>query len=349
MKGYKIDESTKLVPNLKDKSHYVVHYRDLKLYIQLGLEVTAVHKVMTFKQSMWLKEYIDMNTQLRSKAKNAFQKDFFKLANNSVFGKTMENVRRRCNIQLINDHKVVDEYRLDKKLSDPRIKDFTIYNDWLVAVEKIKKEVVIDKPIYLGFSILDLSKVLMYDFHYNYMLKKYGHENVKLLFTDTDSLCYHIKTEDFYEDIKGEDMKHFDTSDYPEDHMLFSNVNKKVIGKFKDEANGKPISEFVGLKPKMYAFTVDEPSKKRKEGLKKKAKGVKKCVVNQDISFKDYKNCVLNGQTKTVQQVNLRSYEHTIHTITENKLALSPIDTKRYICDDGISTYAYGHYKIHAM
>ena len=232
---------SKLIPTLKNKEKYVLHYRNLQLYTDLGLKVTKVHRVLEFNQSPWLKQYIDFNTNKRKNAKNAFEKDFFKLMNNSVFGKTMENLRKRVDVRLVTDEK-----KLLKLASKPTYVSSKIFNENLVAVHKIKETLTLNRPAYVGMCILDLSKTLMYDFHYNYMKTKYE-DKAKLLFTDTDSLTYEIETEDAYRDFWNNKNK-FDNSDYNESSPYYFNTNKKVIGKFKDEAAGIPIREFVGLR-----------------------------------------------------------------------------------------------------
>jgi len=269
---------------------------------------------------------------MRKNAKNSFEKDFFKLMNNSVFGKTMENLRERTNIEL-----VTNETRLLKLTAKPNNVSSKIFNQNLVGVHTKKERLLLDKPSYVGMSILDLSKTLMYDFHYNYIRKKYP--DCQLLFTDTDSLFYHIKTErDIYQDF-WVDRNLFDNSDYPKSSKFFLEENKKVIGKFKDEAAGKPILEFVGLKSKMYSFkTIDS--------ISKKAKGVKKNVVKREIRHDDYLNVLFNGVQMYYQMKSIRSNLHQIHRYNLNKVSLSPYDDKRYILDDGISSYSYGHYLI---
>ena len=254
-----IGKVDKLVPNLNDKTNYVIHHETLKLYESLGLKITKIHKGITFNESPWLAEYIDMNTALRTKATSNFEKDFFKLANNSVFGKTMENVRNRVDIRL-----VTSEEKLLKLTCKPSYQSNTIFSEDLIAVQMKRTKLVLNKPIYLGMSILDISKNLMYNFHYNYIKPKFGSKS-KLLFTDTDSLCYEIETEDIYKDISSDVYERFDTSNFPKDHVdrdgnrssIPIGVNKKVPGLFKDECGGKQMTEFIGLRPKLYACNVE--------------------------------------------------------------------------------------------
>ena len=232
-----IGTADKLVPNLNDKFNYVIHHETLKLYLSLGLKITKIHKGVTFNESPWLAEYIEMNTALRTKATSNFEKDFFKLANNSVFGKTMENVRNRVDIRLVNDTE-----KLLKLASKPNFQSHIRFSDDLVAVQMKRTELVLNKPIYLGMSILDISKNLMYNFHYSYIKPKFGGRS-QLLFTDTDSLCYDVETEDVYEDISSDVSKWFDTSNYPKNHVdrdgnrssIPVGMNKKIPGLFKDE------------------------------------------------------------------------------------------------------------------
>ena len=328
-----VNKVEKLIPNLNDKTKYVIHHENLKLYLSLGLKLTKIHRGITFEESAWLKPYIDLNTNLRAKATNDFEKDFFKLMNNSVFGKTMENIRNRVDIRL-----VTRESQAKKLTCKPNYQHHTIFCENLTAVHMKKVSLKFNKPVYLGMSILDISKTLMYDFHYNYIKPKYG-ENAKLLFTDTDSLAYEIQTEDFYRDISSDVKEKFDTSNYPKDHPsgILTGVNKKVIGMFKDEASGKQIAEFVGLRAKLYSYRVEE------EYEEKKCKGVKKAVIKKTITFNDYKNCLFDNKPAMRKMNVIRSHLHTMYTETVNKIALSPFDDKRLIQKDKIHTFAYGY------
>ena len=323
----------KLIPTLSNKEKYVLHYRNLQLYIDLGLKVSKVHRVVEFNQSPWLKQYIAFNTEKRKNAKNAFEKEFFKLMNNSVFGKTMENIRKRVDVRLVTDEK-----KLLKLTSKPTYVSCKIFNENLVAVHKIKETITLNRPAYVGMSILDLSKTLMYDFHYKYIKKNYG-EKAMLLFTDTDSLTYEIEANDVYRDF-WIDKDKFDNSDYPEGSPYFDKTNKKVIGKFKDEAAGVPICEFVGLRSKMYSYIKDN----EKGG--KTAKGIKKNVIKNNITHENYRDTLFNNKQMHHKMKTIRSENHQLGSYEINKVSLSCFDVKRYIHDDGITSYAYGHFKI---
>ena len=197
----KIDKIDKLICSFLPKKHYVLHYKNLKQYLKEGMILKKVHRGIKFKQSPWMEPYIRKNTDLRKLANNDFEKDFFKLMNDSVFGKTIENIRKRQNVHIIDNRKMAD-----KLSSKPNFERLTIFDENLVAVHMKKTEVYFNKPIYVGQAILDLSKTLMFDFCYNYIKNKYGNK-AELLFTDTDSLMYLIQTEDFYFDIKKTSIK----------------------------------------------------------------------------------------------------------------------------------------------
>ena len=211
---------SKLIPTLRDNKEYVLHYRNLQLYLDLGLKIKKVHRVLKFDQSPWLKQYIDFNTEKRKHAKNSFEKDFFKLMNNSVFGKTMENLHKRVDVRLVTDEK-----KPDKLIAKPTYVSSKIFNENLMAVHKVKETLTLNRPAYVGMCILDLSKMLMYDFHYSCILKKYNNR-ARLLFTNTDSLTYEIEAEDVYKDL-WDDKDMFDNSDYTESSPYYCNVNKK--------------------------------------------------------------------------------------------------------------------------
>ena len=333
----------KLIPNLRDKNNYVIHYKNLMQCLRLGMKLKKIHRGIKFIESDFMSSYIKMNVNLRTQAKNNFEKDFYKLMNNSVFGKTMENIRNRVNIKLVNT-----EEQFKKLTAKPNYESRKILNDndneSLVSVHMKKTSLTMNKPVYLGMSILDLSKTLMYDFHYNYVIAKYGNK-AKLLFTDTDSFLYEIQTEDFYKDISGDVKDRFDTSEYPEGHPsgIPTGINKKVLGMYKDEAKGKNIKEFVGLRAKLYSFKMEEGKEN------KKCKGIKKAVVEKSIRHEDYKTCLTTGKEQLRRQNIIRSYEHVLYTEEVNKIALSAADDKRYLLKDSFDTLAWGHRRLNDL
>ena len=261
----KINGVEKLVPNLYYKKKYVIQIKALKQAIDHGLALERIHRCIEFKQSAWMKEYIDFNTTLRTAAKNDFEKDFYKLMNNSVFRKTMKNIRKHRSIKLVNDE---EEYL--KNVMKPNFKSGTLLGPDLMGCEMGKVRVVMNKPVYLGQAILDLSKTIMYEFHYDYMIPKYG-DRLKLCYMDTDSLIYNTKTEYFYKDIADDVETRFDTSGYPNDgsRPLSVGKNTKVIGLMKDELCGEIMKEFVSLRPKMYSYIIGNSEPKKCKGIKK--------------------------------------------------------------------------------
>ena len=328
----KVNGVEKLVPNLCDKKKYAIQIKASHQALEHGLVFEKIHRAIEFKQSAWMKEYIDFNTRLRTQATNDFEKDFYKLMNNSVFGKTMENNRRHRDIKLVNNK---EDYL--KQVMKPNFKSGTLLGPDLMSCEMGKVKVKMNKPVYLGQAILDLSKTIMYEFHYDYMKKKYK-ESLKLCYMDMNSLVYKIRTKDFYKDIAEDVEARFDTSGYLPDRPLPVGKNKEVIGLMKDELGGKIMKEFISLRPKMYSYRVEESESK-------KCKGIKKCIVKKTISFEDYKRCLFDGTMIHRSQLLFRSKKHNVRTLEVNKLALSREDDKR-VSADGIASMAMGHYSL---
>ena len=277
----------------------------MKQALKHSLILSDVHKVIEFEQEAWLKPYIMMNTELRMQAKNDFEKDFFKLMNNAVFGKTMENVRNHRDIKIVTTDK-----RRSILASEPNYHSTKYISKDLLIMEMKKAEVKMNKPIYLGQAILDLSKTLMYEFWYDYIKPVYR-DKAKLCYTDTDSLVVHIKTDDFYKDIASDVERLLDTSNYnkKDNRPLPIGKNKKVIGMFKDEIGGKIMTEFCALRAKSYAFKLDDDTEM------KKAKGTKKCILKRELIFENYKDALFNDKIIIRSQQRFRSYNHKVKII----------------------------------
>ncbi|XP_071653374.1 uncharacterized protein [Temnothorax longispinosus] len=301
------------------------------------MRLTRVRRVLRFAQSPWLRVYIELNTALRTRASNEFKRNLYKLMNNAVFGKTMENVRDHVDVRLVT--RWDGRYGAEALIAKPNFHSRSVFSENLVAIELRKLEVKFNKPVYVGMSILEISKTRLYEFHYDYMVPLYR-DRCRIAYTDTDSLIYSLECEDAYERMK-RDVHRFDTSDYAENNAHgMPRVNKKVPGLMKDENNGAIMTEFVSLRAKMYTYKVlgrDDT---------KRIKGVKRNVVAKRITFQDYVECLRNARELKTRQSCIRSTLHEVNTVSEQKLALSPHDDKRYVTSNGEETLPWGHYKI---
>lgn len=325
----------KLIPNLYDKEKYTTHYKNLKQALRYGLVLRTVHRVLKFKQSRWLKSYIDMNTEMRNKSKTKFEKDLYKLMNNAIYGKTMENVERRKDIKLVTHWENIGKrIGAEALIAHPNFKDCSIFHEDFVAVHMNKVKIHYNKPIYLGFSILELSKTVLYEFFYG-VIKQRFKESATLLYTDTDSVIIGVECEDFYQFIK-ENIEHFDTSNYKEGNKLQIPVTPSVLGKMKDEFPDDPIISFYGTGAKAYCVVSVESELK-------KAKGVKRSVIKKQITPNDYKKVILDGGTIHRKMNAFRSISHDIYTEIRNKVALSHHDDKRFIIPNTVRTLPWGH------
>ena len=242
-----------------------------------------------------------MNTELRKLARNDFEKDLFKLMNNSVFGKTMENIRKHRDIKLVTTDK-----KRSKLVSEPNYHTINLISEDLSITEMKKTKVKMNKPIYLGLSILEVSKILMYEFWYDYMKPKYN--DVRLCYMNTDSFIINIKTNDFDKDISDDVDNRFDTSNYELKRPLPIGKNKKAIGLMKDELGGEIITEFIALRPKTYSYLTDN------DKIDKKAKGTKKCIIKKMIKFDDYKKWLLNDKLILKSQQRFICTKHGVYT-----------------------------------
>ena len=308
----------KLMCDLTNKYNYMMHYRMFKFYTNLGMKVTKIHMIYRFKQSLWLEQYINHNTQKRTKAKTNFEKDLYKLMNNAFFGKTMENVRERVNIQILPHTNIDQIIKRQSKLSFKGIVNH--YSEF--SVYKFDKEkTVFDKPIYLGFSVLELSKLLMYEFYYH-KLKPYYNTDVKLHYMDTDSFILSIKTEDLINDL--EYFK--DDFDFSKLNCtiaeLYNSITKKVIGKMKIETSPTiELDNFIALRSKSYSFSYKNA---QSTVQKSKQKGIQHTPI-----YSQFINSLFNSETTTATNYSIRSNAHSLTVQKQDKLALNPFDDKR--------------------
>ena len=331
------DEKTnKLILNLNDKEKYVIHIRTLQFYLKQGLKLKKIHRAIKFEQKEVLKPYIEFNTEKRKNARNDFEKDVYKLMNNAIFGKTMEDKRKHLDFEVVSD-----ETRYMKCVSNPNFKHSHIINENLVGVEKQKTNLKLDKPIFIGMSILDLSKQHMYKFYYDVMKPKYG-DNIEMVYTDTDSFVFHTKANDIYEDLNTI-KKELDFSDYPKEHKCHDDNNKKVLGKFKDELKSKIITGFIALRPKCYAYSVYGDEKEYK-----KCKGIAKGTVRRQMKYEEFETVLKTNEVIHKSFNSIRSKNHRIFSITTKKIALSSYENKKYWIDS-VNSLAYGHYKINSL
>ena len=314
-------KSKKLICDWTDKKKYLIHYRMLKFYVRHGMVVEKIHEIISFRQSKWLECYISFNTQKRNKAKNDFEKDFFKLLVNAAYGKFLENVRNRLGLELIKKDNIRKIITQQSKLTFNGIqKSYENYDSYTFK----KNEVVMDKAIYVGFAILELSKLHMYETYYDTLQPYFGQENLQLHYVDTDGVILSMKTENIIKDLKKlEDI--FDFSNLDKSHELYSNKNEKVNGKFKIETPKNTwIDEFVCLRLKAYSFKC-----KNNDENKNKIRGISKSQ-SKHIKFEEHYNCLFGKEyQKECNKYNIRSMDHEMVLQEVKKSTLSIFDDKR--------------------
>ena len=318
----KASKVKKLVCNVTDKENYSIYIFALKQALNHGLKIIRVDSVISFRQEAWLKPYIDLNTELRKNTKNEFEKDFYKLKINSIHGKSVRTDRNHRDIRL-----VTTEAKINKLASETNLISTKYISKDLLIIEMKKTEVKLNKSIYLGQAVLDISKTLMLEFWYDYLKPMYG-DKIRLCYTDTDSFIMHIKTEDFYKDISTDIDRWFDTFNFDknDNRPLKIGKNKKVLGKFKDEIGRKIMTKFCGLRAKTYTFLIDDYTNddyEKKKITNEKAKGTKKCVIKKEILFNNFVDSLFKNEVLLRSQHRFRSDHHKVYTEEVNKIALS--------------------------
>ncbi|XP_063835691.1 uncharacterized protein LOC135084888 isoform X1 [Ostrinia nubilalis] len=331
-------DDDRLVADLTSKTRYTLHHSYLIQCLKNGLKLEKVHRVLKFKQRPWLKPYIDFNAEKRKAATCELEEDFYKLMNNSIAGKSMQNDENYFNLKIIDNW-----FHQWKNLSGHSLvgganyHSHAVINDNLMMIQLNKTKREFKNPIYIGFSVYDLSKAYMYDFHYNFMKPKYGNK-LKLLYTDTDSFIYQIYTKDYYSEIRPYLAERFDTSNYPEDNALYSQENKMKLGFFKDELKGDVVKEFVALRPKVYMI-------QSKNDFKRKAAGVPEAF-SKKFTMEDYKKCLREQKKDFREMFRIQPVGNDIYTQKVRKVALSPAYFNRQLLKDGINSLPFGHYSL---
>ena len=321
IKSENYTESKKLICDWSDKKKYLIHYRMLKSYVTHGMIVEKIHGIISFKQSKWLESYISFNTQKRNKSKNDFEKNFFKFLVNAAFGKFLENNRNQLNLELIKKGDFKKIIKQHSKLTFNGIQK--TYENYYSFTYK-KNEIVMDKTIYVGFSILELSKLQMYETYYDTLQPYFGQENLQLHYIDTDGMFLSMKTKDIIKDLKNlEDI--FVFSNLDKNHELYSEKNKKRLGFFKIETPKNIwIHEFVCLRSKAYWFKC-----KNNDENKNKIKGISK-TRSKHIKFEEYYNCLFGKEyQKECNNYIIRSINHEMVPQEVKKSTLSIFDDKR--------------------
>lgn len=308
---------------------------NLKTYLELGMKMGKIHRVLAFTQSLFLKRYVDHTTKLRTNAKSEFEKSLFKLMINSNFGKFIERTRDYLNVKLCKNEDICI-----KTIGSPRFSNMKIISEDLVAIFLKQSTVSLNKAFPIGFTILERSKEFMYRQFYNVIRPKLSNSDVQVLFSDTDSFGLVVKSESCEEiDVLHKLRDIFDFSNYPTTSEKYSKQHASKLGFWKDELQGNRMKEFVGLRSKTYAYLLEEQGEKTT--LRSKCKGVTKGY-KKTLDFQEFKKCVETFAKTTIKQYHIRASNHTVKTLKVHKTCFSSFDDKRYLMPCGIHSVPYG-------
>ena len=329
--GIKTDKVPKLLSTQYAREKYVCHIENLQFYLRKGMRLTKVHKVLEFRQKNIMKDYIDLCIRERNKTGiSADEKSMWKLCCNAIFGKSIQNVEKRNSMTLLTDEK-----KVLRAISNPRFKHADLINKKIVQVCSFKRKNMVTTPYYIGVAVLELSKLHMMKIHYDHFMQNFGRLDLTLCMTDTDSLLYSIRGEEVEKRLK--EMEIIEFGNYPEDHPYHEQEQTGKLFYLKDESAGKPIKSFVGLRAKNYSIEYENEKDNKTVG-----KGVPRAKLEK-ITHEDLKRVLGENTTVEISSNQLRSYKHKMYSIQQDKIALSPLDNKRYLCKDGIHTLPYGH------
>ncbi len=349
----------KLAPNQFGKTRYLCHYLTYQFWLENGMELVEVHRVLKFEQKPFITEFINHNMSQRAiavKNNDRFGKMFYKDFSNILFGKFCENVRLRKSFELISERET-----FLKRVAKPNFREFTIFTPNLVAVSVIPTKIKLDKLVMIGFSILELSKLIMYHFHYKIFLPLFP--GSQIILSDTDSFLYKVP-EDAYEKLK--DLhNYFDFSNFEPSHPLFNEDNLCKHGYIKDEMGGEFIYEVSALRAKLYSliFVKRAYFEENEEGVleeveQKTANSIMQRVVrntskmkgisvdaSKNFTLQDFEECRTTMESKYSDVYRIGQSKHNVFTYKEKKKSISCFDNKRYILPDGIDTLPHGHHK----
>lgn len=333
LRGVTKHRSEKLVSSFLPRKNYVVHAANLSLYLELGMVITHIHRVLTFSQSNFLQKYISYCTSKRAEAKSEFRKRLFKLFSNSNFGKFIENKRTHLECKIVSD-----KDKFEELVASPRYSNFKVLNSsGIVAVFLKLRHIAMTQAWAIGFTILERSKGLIYSDYYK-RIKPALENHCSVLFTDTDSLCLQISPKFSTEDVLARLGEVMDFSNYPKDHPLYNATRQNQLGFWKDEMKGAELVEFVGLASKTYSMRVKTNNV---ETTQSKCKGVGR-FFRKRIPFVEYKKCIDNITSHRVNQYSIQSKNHVIRTMKFDRLCFSSFDDKRFILSCGIHSAPYG-------
>lgn len=299
--------------------------------MEQGLVLKKIHKILSFHQKEYLKPYISFNNDKRQQSDNRFERDLLKLMNNGIFGKSIANNRKRINMQ-----GAFTQEKCQKYLSSPLLDYFESINESFAVFKMKRKNLFLNSPIFIGYSVLELAKLRMYELYYSH-IKKHYKNRCKLLYTDTDSMFLRVQTDCAYTDMKTKFSHILDLSNFPPNHIAYNDQNRGKLGFLKNESISA-IKEFVALKCKMYCITYED-------SIKKTAKGIKKSSLD-GLDSEDYKNVLFNQLNLKHTQTTIKSQHHNLKTVLENRQSLNCFFDKKYILHDGIQSLSFGHYQI---